>query len=270
MPVLPGSTMRDPDGRRIAVRAAALVWLLVILVLPAGAETWPRRDDLHVTDLADVLSASEESRLRTELAALKAETGVTMAVLTLRSRADYDPTPSLAVFATGVFNAWGIGTAGRNDGILVLVATEDRELRIALGADYDQGYDVLAEQIAARAFLPGLREGATASAILTGSREVMARIARRHAARLPPEALPRPAGGLPTWLPFAAVATGLAVIAFRRRGRDVTKGHAPRSKQDRDDRRDRGDRTRNPADRDIESDRAEGGRSSGGGGTGRW
>ena len=80
--------MRDPDGRQGAVAAAALVWFLLILVLPAAAETWPRRGDLHVTDLADVLTAPEESRLRTELAALKAETGVTMAVLTLRSRAD--------------------------------------------------------------------------------------------------------------------------------------------------------------------------------------
>lgn len=270
MPVLPGSTMRDPDGRQGAVAAAALVWFLLILVLPAAAETWPRRGDLHVTDLADVLTAPEESRLRTELAALKAETGVTMAVLTLRSRADYDATRSLAEFATGVFNAWGIGTAERNDGILILVATEDRELRIALGAGYDQGYDVLAEQIAARAFLPELREGSAASAILTGSREVMARIARRHAAGLGSEAPMRRTGDLPTWLPFAVVAAGIAVIAFRRRGRDVTQGHAPRRKRDSDDRRDREDRKRNRTDRDIEGDRAEDGRSSGGGGTGRW
>ena len=167
-----------------------MVLALALVPRSAAAEPWPLRSDPYVTDIAGVLPEDEESRLRAELAALRTETGVAMAVLTLRSRSDYDGSSTLAAFATGVFNAWGIGDGARNDGILVLVATEDRELRITLGAGYDQGYDVLAEDIAARHFLPDLRQGAAARSIMAGSREVMARIARQHAARLLPEAPP--------------------------------------------------------------------------------
>jgi hypothetical protein len=40
-------------------------------------------------------------------------------------------------FATNLFNAWGIGDAERNDGVLLLVARDDRLVRIELGAGYD-------------------------------------------------------------------------------------------------------------------------------------
>src|SRR5690606_18788505 len=111
-------------------------------------------------------------------------------VLTIATRGDYDPSPSIEAFATGLFNAWGIGDASRNDGILVLVATNEREMRLELGAAYDQGYDVLAQDIVSRFFLPDIRDGDPARGIVGGSGEVMARIARRHAAALPVEALP--------------------------------------------------------------------------------
>lgn len=194
-----------------------MVLALALVPRSAAAEPWPLRSDPYVTDIAGVLPEDEESRLRAELAALRTETGVAMAVLTLRSRSDYDGSSTLAAFATGVFNAWGIGDGARNDGILVLVATEDRELRITLGAGYDQGYDVLAEDIAARHFLPDLRQGAAARSIMAGSREVMARIARPHAAALPAEALPSEGGGLPGWLPVALFAAGAGLLVFRRR-----------------------------------------------------
>lgn len=249
-------------------RLVALI--LPFLALTASAEPWPARSDPHVIDLAETLPEAEEARLRAELAALKAETGVAMAVLTLRSRADYDGTSTLPEFASDVFNAWGVGDAARNDGILLLVATGDGEVRIALGAGYDQGYDVLAEEIAARHLAPELSEGAAAPGIVAGSREVMARIARPHAARLVPEPLPARPRGLQTWLPFAVIAGGIAFIAFRRRGHAGDGRQAPRPGPDRGNREGRGARPRNRDAGTREDDRPEGGRSSGGGGTGRW
>lgn len=247
-----------------------MVLALALVPRSAAAEPWPLRSDPYVTDIAGVLPEDEESRLRAELAALRTETGVAMAVLTLRSRSDYDGSSTLAAFATGVFNAWGIGDGARNDGVLVLVATEDRELRITLGAGYDQGYDVLAEDIAARHFLPDLRQGAAARSIMAGSREVMARIARQHAARLLPEAPPARRDGLPAWLPFAVIAAGIAVVAFRRRGRGAKGDPTLPTRRNGGTRKDRDDRVKNRGGGEREADRPEGGHSSGGGGTGRW
>jgi uncharacterized protein len=247
-----------------------MVVTLPLLALSAAAESWPARSDAYVTDLAGMLPEAEETRLRADLAALKADTGVAMAVLTLWAQADYDGTSSLPDFAAGVFDAWGLGDGERNDGILVLVAAEDRELRIALGAGYDQGYDVLAEDIAARFFLPGLREGAPARAIVAGSQEVMARIARPHAARRAPGDRPARPVGLPTWLPFAVIATCIAIIALRRRTHALDGRSAPRARPDRRDRDGRDAQKRTREGGVGETERPEGGRSSGGGGTGRW
>lgn len=281
-------------------RLALALPALLALALPALADPFPARGPGHVTDLADILPAAEETALDERLAAAQAETGVEVAVLTIPTRAGYDASPSLAAFATGIFNAWGIGDAARNDGILVLVAAEDREMRVALGSGYDQGYDVLAEDIISRVFLPELRDGRLAEGLLRGTDEVIGRIARRHAAALPPEALPAAPGGIPPWAPFAAVAALIGGLAYFRRNRRQEGARTPGAERAcpncgragmtevpevRDGRRvirrtcrhcahveERDERPRGPqaaAERDDGRGRG-GGQSSGGGAGGRW
>ncbi len=189
---------------------------------PAGADTYPAHPDLFVNDHARVLDPAAEDGLRATLAALKAETGIEMTVLTIRSRDDYDSSASIEAFATGLFNDWGIGRADRNDGILVLVATADREMRIELGSAYNQDYDVLAQDIIGRFYLPDFRAGDYQSGIVAGTGETIARIARRHAARLPAEALPKTEGGMPGWLPIVAIAVVGGLISARRRIADAS------------------------------------------------
>lgn len=283
--------------------ACLAIWMTA-LASPSDAAPWPAPADPFVSDLAEVLPAPEEEALRSQLRGLRAETGVEMTVLTIASRGDYDPSPSLETFATGLFNGWGIGDPARNDGILVLVATKDREMRVELGAAYDQGYDVLAQDIVSRFFVPDIRDGNLARGIVGGSEEVMARIARRHAAALPAEALPPEGRRLPGWLPVALFAAGAGLLAFRRRLGDGLAAAAPSLRrcpscgrfglaqtrgaagadiaqtegrgmvrttcrhcgfrEERDDRHDRAQRGGKDADG------FGGGRSSGGGATGRW
>ncbi|WP_347313545.1 TPM domain-containing protein [Defluviimonas sp. SAOS-178_SWC] len=184
----------------------------------AKAEVYPPYMDAFVSDLAGALDPAAENGLRTMLETLEAETGVEMTVLTIRTRDDYAPSASIEAFATGLFNDWGIGRADRNDGILVLVAVADREMRIALGSAYGQGYDVLAQDIISRFFLPDFRDGDYQRGIVAGTGETIARIARRHALDLPPEALQKAApGGIPGWVPVLALAAFGGLIAVRRR-----------------------------------------------------
>lgn len=193
------------------LRAAAL-WVLIGLGGAAHAEPYPAHGDLYITDLAAVLNAPEAARLRTELERLKAETGVEMTVLTIPSRSGYEAGGTLEDFATGLFNEWGVGRADRNDGILVFVATEDREMRIVLGKGYDQGYDVIAQDIVKRWFLPEFRDGNYGAGILAGSGEVITRIARRHSEGLAPDPLPAVSKGfferLFPWV-FGAIFAGV-------------------------------------------------------------
>mgnify|MGYP003547245172 CR=1 FL=1 len=202
------------------MRLLLSVILWVATLLPVAAKPYPDHTDLFVNDLAGVIAPEAATRLRDQLEQLKSETGIEMTVLTIPTRADYDPTPDIESFATRLFNGWGIGDAARNDGILALVVTVDREMRIELGSGYDQGYDVLAQDMVNRYFLPDFRDGRFSDGIEAGVGETIARIARRHAERLPPEALPA-AGGLPAWPFFGGFAVLAGALVFRRRLGDL-------------------------------------------------
>ncbi|NJS39639.1 MAG: hypothetical protein HC783_12195 [Rhodobacteraceae bacterium] len=122
-----------------------------------------------LSDFADVLDPAAEGRIAGMLAAVRAETGVQMVVVTLPSIDSYGGAGQrLDAFAKSLFNAWGVGDAERNDGILMLVVSDAREVRIALGAGYDAVYDGRAARVLSTAVLPELRDGRMAQGIEAG------------------------------------------------------------------------------------------------------
>lgn len=210
---------------RLTALLIGLLWLPALL----HAEEYPAPSDPYVTDIADLLSPQAEIRLRSELSALEKDTGVEATVVTIPTRSDYKPdAPSLEAFATGLFNTWGVGAADRNDGIMLLVVPGDGETRLELGAAYNQGFDVLAQDIVSRWLVPAFHSGDYSDGIEAGMAAVVDRIARRQAARLAPEPLPdRPAnlwGNPGAWIvgTFFALIAGFAI--FGRRINDLAVG----------------------------------------------
>ena len=189
------------------------LWLW--LAAAAIAEPYPSPEDPFVTDLSGVIPDDTEARIEDTLKALRSETGVEMTVVTIPSRKTYDPSPSIEAFATGLFNTWGIGNKDRDDGILALIVTDDREMRLELGAGYDKGFDAVAQSVIDRAFLPRFKTGDYAGGIEAGTRETIDRIARRNAANLAPE--PMGGTGLISWLVwgFVGLIGGLVVFGSR-------------------------------------------------------
>lgn len=83
----------------------------------------------RVTDAADILVATDERRLETRLADYERKTRHQMVVLTTASLAGQ----SIDNFTTCIANHWGIGRKNENDGILILIAPTERQVRIATG-----------------------------------------------------------------------------------------------------------------------------------------
>lgn len=134
-----------------------------------AAQDLPQPVSDTISDFSEVLDATEEGRITRALQALRDETGVQMVVVTLPTLAAYGGAGQrLETFAKDLFNAWGIGDAQRNDGILLLVVTEGREARIALGSGYDAVYDGRAARVLSTAVLPEFREGRLAAGIEAG------------------------------------------------------------------------------------------------------
>jgi len=158
-----------------------LLALLLLLAAPLGAQQYPQPKTPHVNDFADLLPEADEAELTRLLRNLRADHGVEMTVVTIASRIDYGSSDTIEAFATGLFNAWGVGNATRNDGIMVLVARQDREMRIELGAGYDPAWDGQAQVMIDDYFLPSFRADNYLRGIMTGTARTIERIAVANA-----------------------------------------------------------------------------------------
>lgn len=198
-----------------------LILLLALWPLAATAQVFPPPLSDTISDFARALPPEAAARLSQALRAARDETGVHVAVAVIDRRADYGDTGRLDAFAKGLFNAWGIGDPVKNNGILVLYALGDREVRIALGVGYDPVWDGAALRVIDRTILPAMRAGRTAEAIEGGAMATLASIARPHAAGAAPD--PDPQGALSGIVQAVIAAAGglivlvLAVNARRRR-----------------------------------------------------
>lgn len=101
---------------------------LILVVRPGWAFEVPNFDG-RVTDKANLYSAEFKTNLETKLTKIDEETGVEIAVLTISKL----PETYIEEYAVEVFEDWGIGKAKKDNGVLLLIAKEDREVRIEVG-----------------------------------------------------------------------------------------------------------------------------------------
>lgn len=145
--------------------------LAVTLTLATSALAQSLPDPLSDTlsDYAGVLDATEEGRITRLLTATREETGVQVVVVTLPGLDGFGGAgQGIESYAKALFNQWGVGDGDRNDGILMLLDTQRREARIALGSGYDPVYDGRAARVLSTAVLPALRAGNYAEGIEAG------------------------------------------------------------------------------------------------------
>lgn len=139
------------------------------IAAPAFAQDLPAPQSDTLSDFADVLDPTAEGRITRLLTEQRAATGVQMVVVTLPGLAAEGGTGmTIEAYGKALFNAWGVGGADRNDGILLLLDTQGREARIALGAGYDPVYDGRAARVLSTAVLPALHDGNYAQGIEAG------------------------------------------------------------------------------------------------------
>jgi uncharacterized protein len=106
--------------------------LLMLAVLLAGhapgahAQIPLPRLESRVTDLTGTLTAAQQSTLEEKLAAFEARKGAQIAVLILPTTEPED----IAQFGVRLLETWKVGRQGVDDGAVLIVAKEDRAVRI--------------------------------------------------------------------------------------------------------------------------------------------
>jgi uncharacterized protein len=141
-----------------------------------NAQSYPEDQDLYVNDYAELLNDQQESDLRSQLRELRTEEDIEFTVLTVNAMNDYGHNGAIESFATGLFNAWGIGDIDRNDGLLLLVSKNDRELRIEVGSGYGNTLNTPMKRIIDDVIVPAFRRDAYADGIAAGVSAVIAHV----------------------------------------------------------------------------------------------
>lgn len=110
----------------------------------------------RVTDLTQTLSQAEQAQLEQKLAAFEAKKGSQIAVLIVPSTQPED----IAQYSIRVTDAWKLGRKGVGDGVLVLIAKDDRKMRIEVGRGLEGAIpDLYAKRIIAEAIAPKFKQG---------------------------------------------------------------------------------------------------------------
>ena len=113
----------------------ALLRLLLIcaaalgLALPAAAQTFPERGNAPVVDAANIIDPATEAELTARLDAFEEANQRQFVIATIPDLEGYD----IADYGYRLGREWAIGDAERNDGIILIVAPNDRKMRVEVG-----------------------------------------------------------------------------------------------------------------------------------------
>lgn len=149
----------------------ALLLLGLLAWLPAGAELAVPNLAARVTDLSGTLDAAQLAGLEARLAAFEQRKGAQLTVLIVP---DTQP-ETIEQYAIRVADAWQLGRRGVDDGVLLLVATQSRQLRIEVGYGLEGVLpDAIARRIIDETIVPHFRTGDYHAGIKAGVGQLMA------------------------------------------------------------------------------------------------
>lgn len=124
----------------------------------------------RITDAANIIDAEQEAALSRQIEELEQATGhqmVIVTVTTLRGQEVVD-------FTTQLANAWGIDRAEQDDGVVLLVAPNERKVRIAVGYGLERTLpDSLCQEIIDDHMLPRFRKDDLPGGIEAGASAII-------------------------------------------------------------------------------------------------
>jgi uncharacterized protein len=180
----------------------AAAWLVVAVLSIAAQQAVPALTG-HVVDTTGTLAPDAVARLEAKLAAFEDRKGSQIAVLLVSTTAP----EAIEEFSLRVAEQWGIGRGGVDDGVVLVVARDDRRMRFEVGYGLEGAVpDALARRIIAETIAPRFYEEDFAGGLEAGLDALIGLIDG--------EPLPVPISREPEVEPFAALPIVLVLALF--------------------------------------------------------
>lgn len=178
-PPVYGSPAGNGGGASLRVRAGAIAALFLAMLLAMGVLGLPFQAHAadpvfpaltgQIVDEANLLTPEDEARLLATLRSLEGTSSDQLAIVTLNSLQGF----SIEDFGYKLGRHWGIGQAGKDNGALLIVAPNERKVRIEVGKRLEPILtDAMSRLIIENAILPGFRRGDFAAGIAAGVRDI--------------------------------------------------------------------------------------------------
>lgn len=191
-------TLKQRTARVASVGVMALTFLLA--ACSGNGASFPEYS-APVVDAVEAVDDAVEASLSGELEQFRTTSGPQIAVAVIGSTGS----ASIEDYTIDLARTWGVGDAKRDDGVLILIALEDRELRIEVGSGVEgELTDIAAGRIVDTVMLPLMRVNDVNGAVVQGARAVMS-VWRG-------EAVPTPTIEDPTALPTDATSDSLSSL----------------------------------------------------------
>lgn len=168
----------------------AFCWVLLFASGSLRAELVPVPVLQHrVTDLTQTLTPDQQSQLEAKLAGFEQQKGSQIAVLIISSTKPEE----IEQYSIRVVDAWKLGRKKQDDGVLLLVAKDDRKMRIEVGYGLEGAIpDLIAKRIISEIMVPSFRQGDFYGGINNAVEQVIRLISGEQ---LPAPAQSKPNGG---------------------------------------------------------------------------
>jgi uncharacterized protein len=194
---------------------------LLLLALPPGAAAQPDTPRLTapVNDFAHVIDEASAQELDRRIRALQTATGDVVVVATVKT---FQPYGDIKEYAVKMFEngGAGIGQKGKDNGVLVVVAVDDRKVSIEVGYALEEFItDGFAGQTIRESILPQFRNGGYGAGLVAGTTRIINRIADARGVSLQgvPREAPPPAPQVR--IPISTILFVLFLILMATRGR---------------------------------------------------
>ena len=156
--------------RRLATSVLLAVFLLCMPAWACAQQAAIPRFDSPVVDVTGTLDAASKQRIEQQALALQQRKGSQLQVLVVASTAP----ETIEQYAVRAFESFRLGRKGVDDGVLLVVAKDDRKVRIEVGYGLEGAIpDITAGRVIQEYMVPKFRQGDYAGGIIDASAQLV-------------------------------------------------------------------------------------------------